>query len=641
MNPSLPVFLGRFGLWILFSFSFLSLLFSICSLKLNIQWGTIAKRAFSISFLGSILAVFGLEYALFNHDFSVRYVATVSSKSQPPAYLFSAWWGSLEGSLLLWAFLIGLFCFMACLKGKLKGPSLGAFLILPSATSAFFAGLMLYFANPLASFPQNNFIPLDGIGMNPLLQNPGMAIHPPLLYLGFTCITIPASYAICHLLTREKNWIKLSERWTSLAWLFLTAGIIVGSWWAYYELGWGGWWFWDPVENASLMPWLLLTAFAHSILAFKARKLFNKWNLFLILSSYGMTLVGTFITRSGIITSVHAFSESNLGYWFLGYITIYLITTFGLLGWNWDKIENKSDLEEFSSKENAILFNNLLFLGMFVAVFFGTTWPIFSEIATGEKVSVGAPYFEKTVPPILMPALILMSIAPWLSWKRKAGEKLSLYLRLGFFGGVASLLFFSYVRSSIGLTFFDTSWEHLLTTFLFGFTLVPICYEFRNSKGKSFFTSYHGGLIVHMGVLVLALGATASVHHKFQTDITLTNKKTESLPQYGLKIEQISQDFNNQTGLNYSSFSTRVVILSDNSQEIVNPEKRDYGSNWSPTTEMGLKSNWKRDITVSISEIIDDSRVVYRLTVQPFLKLLWVGGIISVIGFLIVLKGKR
>ncbi len=641
MNPSLPVFLGRFGLWVLLFFSLLALLSSVFSLKIDPRWAKVAKRSFSVSFLGSILAVYGLEYALFNHDFSIRYIATVSSKAQPPIYLFSAWWGSLEGSLLLWVFLIGFFCFFASLKDGLKGSVLGSFLILPSATSCFFAGLMVRFANPLAAFPENNFIPVDGIGMNPLLQNLGMAIHPPLLYLGFTCITIPASYGICHLLTGEKNWIKLSSRWTNLAWLFLTAGILVGSWWAYYELGWGGWWFWDPVENASLMPWLLLTAFAHSALAFKARGLFNKWNLFLILSSYGMTLVGTFITRSGIITSVHAFSESNLGYWFLGYITIYLISTFGLLGWNWEKIENTSSFEEFSSKENAVLFNNLLFLGMFVAVFFGTTWPIFSEISTGEKVSVGAPYFQKTIPPMAMPALALMSIAPWLSWKRKYGKKLHFYFKIGLAGGILSFFFFSYVRNSMGLNLFDTSWEHFLTTFLFGFTFIPILYEFRNTKRNNFLNRYHGGLLVHLGVLILALGATASVHHKFQSDITLSNNEEQFLPQYGIKLKQLSQRFDDQTGSNYSSFSGSVLINSDNHETVVISEKRDYGPNWSPTTEMGLKSNWKRDITISISEIIDDSKVVYRITVQPFLKLLWIGGIVSILGFLIVLRGKK
>ena len=641
MIASWPVFLGRFGLWALCAGALFALVFSVLDLRSKSKWSFVAKRSFLTSCIGSLLTVFGLQYALFTHDFSIRYVATVSSKSQPTMYLFSAWWGSLEGGLLLWAFLICLFTFLAIFKDKLRGSILTSFLLLPSATLCFFSGLMLKFANPLASFDDRFTIPLDGIGMNPLLQDPGMAIHPPLLYLGFTGITIPAAYAITHLLNKNDEWIQLSRYWTNYAWFFLTTGILVGSWWAYHELGWGGWWFWDPVENASLMPWLLLTAFAHSALAFRARKLFNRWNLFLILAAYGMTLVGTFITRSGIITSVHAFSESDLGYWFLGYITVYLLFAFGFLGFNWDSLKDNSNLKESASKENAILFNNLLFLGMFVAVFFGTTWPIFSEISTGEKVSVGAPYFEKTIPPISMPALILLSVAPWLSWKRKIGKKFKNYLKIGIVGGLLSFLFFSYIRSSIGLPWFDSSWEHFLTTFLLGFTLLPTFREFLDSKKGRFLNSYHGGLIVHVGVLFLAIGATASVEHKFQTDAILENEIPFVLDDYDIELIQDANGLQVINGENYSSFGTSVKVSSDSSIKTLYPEKRDYGPNWSPTTEMGLKSNWKRDITLSMSEIINDSKVRYRVTIQPFLKFIWIGGVVSILGFLIIVGSER
>src|SRR5438477_2820368 len=378
-----------------------------------------ARRA-AVALCGALLAaVFALEWALFQHDFNVEYVAAYPRRNLPIIYTWSALYAGQKGSLLFWATVLSVFGSLALvLTPRRHAELLPTVAGVVSLVASFFISVMLFgHANPFQRLP---YTPLDGSGLNPQLQNPGMVFHPPMLYLGYISITIPFAFAIAALLLQrlDADWLVAIRKWTLLSWLFLSIGICLGMWWAYVELGWGGYWAWDPVENASLLPWLTMTAFLHSVMVQEKRGMLKKWNLALIIGSWLLSIFGTFITRSGVISSVHSFTQSSVGYFFLAFLLVAAAASFTLYATRLPLLTAETQLESMVSREASFLFNNLLLIGIAFSVLWGTLFPILSELVQGTKVTVGPPFFNQVNVPLGLALLALTGIGPLIAWRR-------------------------------------------------------------------------------------------------------------------------------------------------------------------------------------------------------------------------------
>src|SRR5689334_19002662 len=375
-------------------------------------------------FAAMVVAALALWKGLVTHDFNIEYVAAYTSRNLPSGYVFSALWAGQKGSLLFWALVLSLFASLAQLLTPRRYAALLPYVAgVTSAVTAFFVCTMIFAANPFERLP---FTPADGRGLNPQLQNPGMMIHPPMLYLGYISITIPFAFAVAALLSRslDTGWIHAIRKWTLVSWLFLSIGITLGMWWAYVELGWGGYWAWDPVENASLLPWLTMTAFLHSVMIQEKRGMLKRWNLGLIVGTFLLSIFGTFITRSGVIASVHSFTQSNVGYFFLAFLTLAAVLSFTLLYTRWPELEAEVQLESMVSREAAFLFNNLLLVGIAFSVLWGTLFPILSEAVRGTKITVGPPFFNRVNVPLGLLLLALTGVGPLIAWRKASTANL-------------------------------------------------------------------------------------------------------------------------------------------------------------------------------------------------------------------------
>src|SRR5690349_16739228 len=376
------------------------------------------ERAMYATLALVVLASLGLWTALITHDFSIKYVASFTSANLPTVYTITAFWGGQSGSLLFWALILSIYSTIALYTNRTRNREL-----MPYVTGTlalilvFFLATICFGSNPCERL---DWIPPDGRGMNPQLQNPGMAIHPPNLYLGYVGTTIPFAFAIAALITRrlDAEWLTAIRKWTLIAWFFNTTGIVLGMWWAYVELGWGGYWAWDPVENASLLPWLTNTAFLHSIMVQEKRGMLRKWNVTLVVSAFLLSILGTFITRSGVISSVHAFSQSSVGYWFLGFLVIAIAVTAYLVTTRLSDLRSRAELESMVSREATFLFNNLLLCGIAFSILWGTLFPILSEAVRGTKITVGPPFFNQVNIPLGLGLLALTGIGPLIAWRR-------------------------------------------------------------------------------------------------------------------------------------------------------------------------------------------------------------------------------
>src|SRR5256884_222383 len=378
-----------------------------------------ARHAVFVMCGALLVAVFSLEVALFRHDFNVEYVAAYTSRNLPIFYTWSALYAGQKGSLLFWATVLSVFGSLALVLTPRRQRELLPYVAaVVSLVAAFFISVMLFGgANPFRRLP---YTPVDGSGLNPQLQNPGMVFHPPMLYLGYISITIPFAFAMAALLSKrlDTDWLVAIRKWTLLSWLFLSIGICLGMWWAYVELGWGGYWAWDPVENASLLPWLTMTAFLHSVMIQEKRGMLKKWNLALIIGSWLLSIFGTFITRSGVISSVHSFTQSSVGYFFLAFLIISGVASFALYANRLPLLTAEARLESMVSREASFLFNNLLFIGIAFSVLWGTLFPILSELVQGTKVTVGPPFFNQVNIPLGLALLALTGIGPLIAWRR-------------------------------------------------------------------------------------------------------------------------------------------------------------------------------------------------------------------------------
>ncbi len=608
---------------------------------------TSANRATMAIFALVLFAGLALEYALFTRDFQVEYVASYSSRALSWFYTLAALWAGQAGSLLFWAMLLVIFALIVLLQNRHKNPVLLPYIMgVIQVTIFFFLYLLVFKSNPFARLP---FVPQDGQGLNPLLQNPAMVFHPPALYLGFVACTIPFAFAIAALITGElkDSWVKSIRRWTLFAWLFLTIGNILGMQWAYVELGWGGYWAWDPVENSSLMPWLTGTAFLHSIIVQERKGVLKRWTISLVVLTFALTIFGTFVTRSGLISSVHAFGVSDLGPLFLGFLALIIIVSAFLLVKRASMLKGKKDIGSWTSKESSFLLNNLLFVAMTLGVFIGVLTPTLSELFTGEQITVGADWFNRMATPIGIAIFLLIGFCATISWGKTSTEKLlqNLLVPMIITVVVLVLLIVFGVRGFLPLFSISVAAFALGTTgqdYIRG-VRVHASRENKNiiAAVVSLTTKHkrrYGGYIVHIGVLLFFLGLVGSSAFVKESTATLRVGQSITSGPYTLLFDDIDRRAGKDRMIDTAHFT---VTKDGKNIGYIGSEKLLF-EKFQPATEVGIRSTLKDDIYVILADYDLNAKVAtISVLVNPLVLWIWIGGAIMVLGTLISMSPDK
>ena len=583
-------------------------------------------RSIFLQFFFVLTAFFSLMYAYVVSDFSILNVYQNSHTAKPLLYKITGVWGNHEGSMLLWILVLVFFGFLIskCDK-RLDLPYKTLILSFQSLITFIFILFILLSSNPFIVISP---VPINGQDLNPLLQDPGLAFHPPNLYIGYVGLSIVFSFTIARFYKGnfDASWAKLIKPWVLLSWSFLTLGISLGSWWAYYELGWGGFWFWDPVENASLMPWLCATALLHSTLVLEKRNALKKWTIFLAFLSFSFSLIGTFLVRSGIITSVHAFaSDPTRGVFILMICAFFIFGSFILLTKKAGSIKEEKLISPIS-KEGAIVFNNLLMIALLLTIFIGTIYPIFLEIFTGDQISVGPPYFNLTATLIMIPAILVMSFAPMINWKKDDLFGLLSRLKTILFLSLLVTFIFFYINfqgpiiALVGI--FLAAWLFFGTLFNF--------FERTNylKKLKDLNKAYLGMTVAHLGVAIFIAGITGSTLWKIEKIKTLKVGEKVLLNNYSLNFDKIKKI----RGKNYIGHEAEFNLYKKNKFiKTLKPQKRFYPVQEFPTTEAAIYSRGISDIYIAMSEPVDDSWL-FRFHYSPLTPWIWIGSIMAFIG---------
>ncbi len=596
----------------------------------------------AISAAGLTALASGILVLLFLvEDYQVNYVAEHSSRDMPLMFRLSAIWSGQEGSLLWWAFILALYTVVAIVANRHTHRA-----IMPYATAtlmfvlAFFLSLVTFVENP---FRLLTFVPNDGNGLNPLLQHWAMAMHPPMLYLGYVGTAVPFAFAVGALASGRlgSEWVQLARRWTLAVWAFLTIGIMLGGAWAYMELGWGGYWGWDPVENASFLPWLAGTAFLHSIIIQERRGMLKVWNMVLVALFFGLAIFGTFLTRSGVISSVHSFAQSPLGPYFLAFMTVTFLGFLWLLVSRWPLLKADHQLESVVSRESSFLMNNLLLLAITFAVLWGTIFPMISEIVVNDKITVGPPFFNQTTMPIFAALLILMGIGPLTSWGRASVGKLvrQLVAPCLAMGVVVGILFLLGVRS----------WA------LFGYAIVIFvltvhAWEFyqgsrvrRRATGSSWPTSLaflfrsnprrYGGYVVHLGILIMAAGIIASNSGQLEHQETLARGAQMQVGDYTLTYAGMQQFAEGDKDV---VRSTVTVTRNGAVIDTLYPSRDFYRASQQPQTEVAIRRGVSEDLYIVLGGWEDNgATATFKAYVNPLVNWIWFGGLVVFAGVLL------
>jgi cytochrome c-type biogenesis protein CcmF len=585
------------------------------------------------------LAVAALAVLLQVHDFSVEYVWQVSSTTTPVLYLLAAIWGGQAGSLLFWSWLLALWSLAACtLRWRTDAALMPWFVAVVAAVLAFFLGLTAFVANP---FQRLAVLPLEGSGMNPLLRHPGMALHPPMLYLGFTGLTIPFAFGMAALLSRrlDAGWILASRRWTLIAWAFLTIGLALGARWAYDVLGWGGYWGWDPVENAALMPWIAATALAHSVIVQERRGMFRIWNLFLLILTYGLVVVGTFLTRAGLVSSVHSFARSEIGPAFLLFTAVLVIASLALLWLRLGDFRGDPKMDALVSREGAFLANNLVFMSALFAVFWGTLFPLVSELVTGQRVTVGAPYFNRVVLPVLWLAILLMGVAPVIGWGRRRGALVARSLRTPVLLSALSavLLFAVGIRVPVALA--------AICTCIFAIVVAVLelrrAVGARMARGEPLLTAAlrltarsrrrTGAHVAHLGIALLAIGVVGSNIYQSQAESSLAVGQVLQVGDYSLTYRRLRTEV---TGDKQSILADLDVRRAARALGAISPRRDVYASQADQAvTVPAILHRPLEDVYAILGTVDPDSgRITVRAFETPLISLVWLGMSVLVVG---------
>jgi cytochrome c-type biogenesis protein CcmF len=603
------------------------------------------------------LATFSLEYLFFSDNFSNAYVVAHSNRDLSTFYKIAALWSGQEGSLLFWSFLLAVYVFSVLITYRNKNGELMPYVgVVMAGVQIFFLTLNNFVASPFKALaiPGANgaleyFTRADGKGLTPLLQYPEMVIHPPNLYSGYTGFTIPFAFALGALLARYpgEKWIHLTRKWTMIAWTFQTMGILLGAHWAYAVLGWGGYWGWDPVENASLLPWLTGTAFLHSVMMQEKRGMMKVWNVWLVFCTFLLCILGTLLTRSGVVSSVHAFAQSSIGNWFVGFIAIILLVCFGAYVKNRDYLKSENQLDAIVSRESSFLFNNLVLLVACVAVLSGTLFPVFSEWFTGDRISVGAPFFNKVNIPLGLLLMFLTGVGPLLAWRKTSMESLKRNfgwpLAIGVLGGVIAVAlgfrqFYSlvclilcvFVASTISMEFYRGARVIAARS---GAALITAAVDLTMRN-----TRRYGGYTVHMGMVLIFIGlAGAAFNRDIQKEMQLGS--TMQIGPYTLLLQTVDT----RPEKNYTAERMIIEVMKDNKQQMMlYPEKRRFATTEENGTMVAIYSTLKEDLYVVYAGQSPDTQLpVIHAYLNPLVKWIWFGGVVVVFGTLVALLPNR
>jgi cytochrome c-type biogenesis protein CcmF len=623
-----------------------------------------ARNAALLVFPALTISVVILVYLLYTLDFSIAYVYDVSSRAMSPFLRLTALWGGQQGSVLFWAWLMSGFVAVVLLRKWWRNRELMPYVIMVSMlTTAFFIGLVVFITNPFARLwyvtgaqdltpavfqPVNSMLytPQDGGGLNPLLRHFGMVGHPPTTYLGFTGFVIPFAFAIATLIVgkaRDDEWIRTTRRWTLIAWIFLTIGLVLGGRWAYDVLGWGGFWGWDPVENAMLMPWLTGTAFLHSVMITEKRGMLKVWSMVLIILTYSLSLFGTFITRTGIIGSVHAFSKSALGPVFFAFIGLTFLGSVTLLFTRLKALKAEHVVESFASREAAFLLQNMLFLAITFAVFWGTVFPLISELVTGVKITVGPPYFRQVTGPLFAVLLVLMSIAPFFAWRKQSLRSLLRAILIPLIGSAVVTIVWGYAHRSQPASFF--------ALWMSAFVFLAILFEFwkgirarMTSKSENPLMalvnlirrnhSRYGGYIIHLGVIMIALGFIGEAYFKQDTQGTVTAGESLKVAGYTLRYDGVQAS----PGSDGREIVETTVQLFRGDQFIrtLKPRRDYFVVQQQTVTVPAVYSTVGEDVYVLLLGWDEQYKnISFKIYVNPLINWTWAGAIVMVLGTLI------
>jgi cytochrome c-type biogenesis protein CcmF len=612
-----------------------------------------ARRAGIAGFVAVSAAAFALVWSVFTNDFSITYIMEHSNRALPGPYKFSALWSGQEGSLLLWAWLLATYGFVLRLTHKTDVKLYAYAGTILAAIQLFFLAILNFAAPPFALF--NGPLPADGNGLNPLLQYPEMVIHPPMLYLGYVGFSVPFAFALGALMMRYpgEKWIKITRAWTMVTWLFLTCGIFLGMHWAYAVLGWGGYWGWDPVENASFMPWLTGTAFLHSVMMQEKKGMMKSWNVWLIFSTFLLTMLGTLLTRAGLVSSVHAFAQSSIGTWFVAFMVLVLAVCLFTYILQRKHLQADHQLESLVSRESSFLFNNLVLLTACFVILWGTLFPILSEYVVGNKVTVGAPFYNRVAVPIGLFLLFLTGVGPLLPWRATSLKS----IRRNFVLPVIALWVAVFVCMAVGVMpwkdgAFDTGNFYALVAFgMAAGVMTAILSEFLRGAGviakqtaRNYFvaiwllirrnTRRYGGYIVHIGVVVIVIGLAGSAFNRNQEQELGLHDKLVIGP-YTLECTGFTQDSNPNYNTEYAMLD---VYRNGKKQFQMTPEKRVYEASGQPQTMVAIHSIPSWDLYVVYEGANPDTgQPIIKAFLNPLVGWIWAGLVVLVLGTLIAL----
>lgn len=596
------------------------------------EWLMLARPAAQTVFLLLAIAFATLAWSFYINDFSVLYVAEHSNSQLPTIYRFGAVWGGHEGSLLLWIFLLSTWTFLVAQLSKALDEFMVARVI--GVLGLVITGLLLFVLT--TSSPFERLIPAaqDGRSLNPLLQDPGLVFHPPMLYMGYVGFSVAFAFAIASLLSGRLDaaWARWSRPWTTAAWIFLTLGIALGSWWAYYELGWGGWWFWDPVENASFIPWLVGTALLHSLAVTEKRGGFKSWTVLLAISAFSLSLLGTFLVRSGVLTSVHAFAtDPKRGIFILIFLVLVVGSSLVLYAWRAPKssIGGKFSL---TSRETFILLGNVFLVVSAASVLLGTLYPLLIDALHLGKISVGPPYFNSVFVPIMIPLLVLMGVGPWTSWKNS--NLISVIKRL-WLAAVVAVLAAVVIPAIMG----EFTWLSSLG-FLLAFWVIAsgVLQVIRQAKAGKPTRSFIGMQVAHLGIAVFVIGVTMVGAYQEEKDVRMLAGETVSVGGYQIQLQAV----NAVPGPNYKAMQGTFLLTRNGKLEAtMYPEKRSYFSSTMPMTEAAIDVGLTRDIYVSLGEELEDKAWAVRVYYKPFVDWIWGGCLLMALGGFLAMSDKR
>ncbi len=594
-----------------------------------------------------------LIYSLLTGDFRLGYVAAHTDASMSNIYKFTAWWGGQEGSLLLWAWMLSTYSAVVVFMNRRKFRDMMPWVTaVMMTTESFFLILIGFVLSPFAVLEagRGNIVEGMGRGLNPLLQYWTMVIHPPMLYLGYVGFTVPFAFAIGSLITKQPgdDWIHTTRRWTLVTWLFQSTGILLGQGWAYAVLGWGGYWAWDPVENASLLPWITATAFLHSVMMQEKKSMMKVWNMVLISATFFLCIFGTFLTRSGVVSSVHAFAQSSIGTYFVVFLVIGLAATIFLILDRLSYLKTEARLESVVSRESSFMFNNLILLASCFAVLWGTLFPVISEAVTGEKISVDAPFFNRINVPIALGLLFLTGVGPLIAWRRSSLESLrraffwpsmvALALMIGL--GIAGMYEHPFALVSFGLCMFVSA--TIFSEFFKGTSAIraksqvgwlPSAIELMHRN-----TRRYGGYVVHMGIVFMFIGYTGAA---FNQDVTkeVAPGQNFALGHYNLRVTDMQSGENS----NYAWQKLNIEAFRG-SQSIgtLEPERRLYKSSQQPTSEVSIRRRLNEDLYINFAGLsTDNQRAVVQAYIFPLVSWIWIGFWVLAIGTLVCMVPSK